>query len=179
VTIRTEDILTPANAVTLLGLGLTIVGAARLDTGLGFLLVVIGKLLDIADGRVARRTHTSRFGTVMDTTADKITSLVLLLSAYHFNLVPVAFLLFVFWQHLTVAAITVYATLSGVALRVTAVGRQNMFLNSLALFLLIATNFVGGLLQDLSFGLGAILVGVSIVYGISTILSYTHQAFAP
>lgn len=79
----TYGVITPANIVTIIGLGIVIWGLVAILQGqffLGLLLVVGGRLLDIVDGVVAEATHTkSPLGELFDAVADKIGTLLTIL----------------------------------------------------------------------------------------------------
>jgi phosphatidylglycerophosphate synthase len=75
----TRGIMSPANVITVIGLGIVVYGLVAIMqqqfwTGLVFL--AIGRLLDIVDGLVAEATHTkSPLGELFDAVADKIGTL--------------------------------------------------------------------------------------------------------
>lgn len=168
------DLITPANALTTLGVVLTIVGAIRLDTVAGFFIVGSGKFLDIADGLVARRTHTSNFGAFFDASADKLTALVLLIAAYHFRIAPIAFLLFVFFYHGSIAAMALDAERHGIRTRPTRLGKNTMFLHIGALlFFALAKAVTTG--HDIIYASAAIIAIAGIVAGV---LSFAHYVEA-
>ena len=72
----TKGIVTPANAITVIGLLIVIVGLVYIIHGnywTGLLLLAIGRLLDIVDGVVADKTGTkSMTGEFFDAAADKL-----------------------------------------------------------------------------------------------------------
>ena len=84
--------MTPANAITIAGLALSVYGAANLNEVSGVLIFGAGRVLDIADGYVARRTHASRFGALLDASADKAAVAAALAGGLYFEAVPVAVL---------------------------------------------------------------------------------------
>lgn len=68
-----EQILAPANAITLAGLAVSAYGAMNIDELSGVLLFGVGRVADVIDGPVARYTNTaSEFGAKIDASADKI-----------------------------------------------------------------------------------------------------------
>lgn len=167
------DLITPANALTTLGIILTIVGAIRLDTIAGFLIVGSGKFLDIADGLVARRTHTSDFGAFFDASADKLTALILLIAAYHFRIAPVAFLLFVFLYHGSIAVMALDAERHGIRTRPSRLGKNTMFLHvgALLLFALAKAVTTG---HNLIYACAAIVAITGIIAGVLSFASYVE-----
>jgi len=71
----TNGLITPPNIITVIGLGIVIVGLLYIvnhDYWAGLTLVAIGRLLDIVDGIVADKTGTkSSVGEIFDSAADK------------------------------------------------------------------------------------------------------------
>jgi cardiolipin synthase len=71
----TNGLVTPPNIITVLGLGIVIVGLLFIvnqDYWTGLVLVAVGRLLDIVDGIVADKTGTkSSVGEIFDSAADK------------------------------------------------------------------------------------------------------------
>ena len=72
----THGVITPANAITLIGFVVLLYGLGAIlerDYLLGLTLIVMGRLLDIADGLAAEATHTkSPLGELFDATIDKV-----------------------------------------------------------------------------------------------------------
>lgn len=72
----TGGIVSPANVITVLGLGIVIFGLVAIlqqQFWIGLVLILIGRLLDVVDGLVAEATHTkSPLGEMFDAVADKI-----------------------------------------------------------------------------------------------------------
>ncbi len=72
----TGGVASPANIVTVIGLGMVVYGLVAIlqqQFWAGLVLLVIGRLLDIVDGLVAEATHTkSPLGELFDAVADKI-----------------------------------------------------------------------------------------------------------
>ena len=75
----TGGIVSPANIITVIGLGMVIYGLVSIlqqQFWAGLVLLVSGRLLDIVDGLVAEATHTkSPLGELFDAAADKIGTL--------------------------------------------------------------------------------------------------------
>jgi phosphatidylglycerophosphate synthase len=72
----TKGLVTPANFITIIGLGVVVYGLVMLLQGhyvLGLVLLAAGRLLDILDGIVAEATGTkSALGEFFDAVADKV-----------------------------------------------------------------------------------------------------------
>jgi phosphatidylglycerophosphate synthase len=92
----THGVVTPANALSVLGLLLVCWGAWRLYSGdriLGLGLVIAGRLADVADGYVAEVTGTkSRLGETVDVFCDKLALGVTLVALFAGRLAPWWFL---------------------------------------------------------------------------------------
>lgn len=67
-----KDIFRPANAVSVAGLALSMWGARRINTYRGLLAFGVGRIFDLLDGPIARRTGSSDLGAAIDASADKI-----------------------------------------------------------------------------------------------------------
>jgi|AntRauTorckE6833_2_1112554.scaffolds.fasta_scaffold00037_7 phosphatidylglycerophosphate synthase len=76
----THGFVTPGNILSLSGLILVLFGAIRVSGDsafIGLLTIAIGRILDLADGYIANKTGTkSRLGEAVDSTADKIASVI-------------------------------------------------------------------------------------------------------
>jgi len=128
-----SDVLTPANAITIVGFALTVIGAFKLNTFSGLVLAASGRVLDIVDGAVARRTHASHLGALLDAGADKISMLAMLIAMYYFQLAPVLFLSFVFVYHAAIVYMSLNGEKHGVEAKPTVLGKYTMFLHIAAL----------------------------------------------
>jgi phosphatidylglycerophosphate synthase len=72
-----------ANALTLAGLFTGIAAAALVAAGLngwGVAVLWLSGILDAADGTLARMTHSSPFGAIMDITADRVVEVAMILA---------------------------------------------------------------------------------------------------
>lgn len=130
--VEREDLLTPANTATLIGLALTLHGAANLDSLQGVIEVGAGRALDLIDGHLARKFHASRFGAALDGTADKIATVGMLAGAYHYQAAPELFLGYVLAQNIVNAGITLYAEHKGQHPESSPAGKRGMFFQNLA-----------------------------------------------
>jgi hypothetical protein len=71
-TLRGRDVATVPNLVSVAGLLLTVHGARRLHTPAGIAEVTVGRLLDLADGYLARALdQSSQLGAGLDALLDK------------------------------------------------------------------------------------------------------------
>ncbi len=131
--IEKEDVLTPANVATVLGLVLTLHGAANLDTLQGVIEVGAGRTLDLIDGPLARRFHASRLGAALDGAADKIAMLGLLVGAAHFEAAPLPVIGLVGLHNLANMALTLYSESHGKNPESSNAGKRSIFLENVGL----------------------------------------------
>jgi phosphatidylglycerophosphate synthase len=108
---KTNGVLTPSNAVTMLGFGLVIWGfvdIAAKQYWLGLALVLIGRLADLLDGWLAQITATkSPIGEFLDATVDKLCGLVALIVLYATGIVPRWVLLAIFLPQIAISLVAV------------------------------------------------------------------------
>ena len=140
VTIR--DVFSPANIVTIIGFGMTSYGSFRLNTAVGFWLVLFGRLLDVLDGPIARRTHTSRLGAVLDATVDKFTVLAITLGLFAYDLAPHTIVAYILSQNLLIALMNIVSARRKIAVESTRAGKLNIFMQMSCMIL-----FAGGALM--------------------------------
>lgn len=169
-----NDLITPANLISLCGIGVTVAGALHLNTPQGLLLAAGGRALDLLDGPVARRTHTSDFGAAVDATSDKLTLLILLIACIYYQSVPVAFLAYVFAHHAAISAISIIATVKKIAITVNRPGKLAMFFQLLAILLFAACAIVSGLAHAVTLA-GALMSGlIGIIMGTVALWLYAQ-----
>lgn len=130
--ITSKDVLSPANAVSAVGFGLSIHGASRINTVSGVLEMGLGSAGDVLDGPVARRTHTSWFGKFLDATLDKIRIAKMIREAWRQDAAPKLLLGAFAIQNTANAALTLYAEAHDIDLDVKKKGKRSMFLQSLS-----------------------------------------------
>ncbi len=130
-----EDLATPANAATAIGLLMTLAGALRLNTVHGIALVGIGRALDLVDGPLARKFGSSRFGAALDGTADKIATFAIIAAAFYFQSVPFWVLVYVLLQNIINMAIVAYAEYRKRNPESSLLGKRGMFFQNSALVL--------------------------------------------
>lgn len=142
--LQRDDIATPANLISLIGLVLVIIGTLNLTTWTGLILLAIGRFLDIADGYVARRTHTSDFGAAVDATTDKLTIVLIIIALLRFDLAPLWVILYILVQNVLVATIAVAASRRYIQLKTSFAGKRNMFLQNIAMLFFAWSALVSG-----------------------------------
>ncbi len=163
----TGGILTPANVITVTGLiiiliGLGLILQARYEAGM--VLLVIGRLLDVADGVVADKTGTKApLGEALDAGVDKIVTFLTIISFYvahvaHWSVITVLIL-----PQVITLGIIFYLHRIGKAVHPTRIGKLSMAMLWISIIGLLA-------LQVWKFPLvtvcTAITIGLSIVFGV-------------
>ena len=133
INIQPGDIITPANFVSLVGLSMVLYGAVKLNTSYGVILMVIGRSLDLLDGPLARRTHTSRFGAVLDALSDKLAIASLVVACWHYEIAPIWAIIYIAVQNIANLLLSVVAELRGGKPETNREGKYAVFLQSAAL----------------------------------------------
>ncbi len=92
IAIASNGVCTIGNILSVVGLVLVLLGAYKLyerNLFVGFCLIFVGRLADLADGYAADKTHTkSRLGEIFDTTCDKIGIFVVAIAVLLAHLIP-------------------------------------------------------------------------------------------
>ncbi|HET6924392.1 MAG TPA: CDP-alcohol phosphatidyltransferase family protein, partial [Candidatus Saccharimonadales bacterium] len=105
---RTHGWLTPGNVLTFLGAVLVVAGLIMLHSKLyllSFLLIIVGRLCDLADGWAAHRTGTkSPLGEKLDAGMDKLLGLVALIALVAMHYFPL-------WAALVIIAVNLAISL--------------------------------------------------------------------
>ncbi len=181
--ITREDLLTPANALSITGLLLVVIGSVYLRSFLGIVLVTIGRTLDLLDGPVARATHTSRFGAALDASADKLAIAAMLVGAWAYNIAPSWLLLLIFLENAFVAALTLHAEKAGFKPASSIAGKRAVFLQNAAIIFyalgLISTNgaiILAAELMGIVAGLGGVLLGAYAAFEYARLITTKHAA---
>ena len=113
-TIKLSDVLTVPNAISAVGLGLVLHGSRRADTGWGITETVVGRLLDLLDGKVARMLNqSSEFGAGIDAAFDKAGVLAIGINEWRFRIAPRPALLVIAAQNAVNLVATAVATRLG------------------------------------------------------------------
>lgn len=167
-----DDIYRPASLITIAGFVLSVWGAFKLNTPSGLALVVIGRFLDLVDGPVSRLTQPTRFGAVLDATADKFALLALLIAAFLFQSVPLLVLSYVFAHNILNGVLAVIAQKRGHEPETAISGKLSMFGENAALFAFILASYGYGVFIGLGWGLFI----ASIPFGIGATTVYALYA---
>lgn len=122
-----KGVLTPANAITVAGALLVLAGLARLSetvTAAAILLIIFGRLADMADGFVADKTGTkSPLGETLDATADKLLALAAVVTLLFTGLLPLLILGIIILQSALNSVISVYVRIKGSVVHPTRSGK--------------------------------------------------------
>lgn len=179
VRITQRDVLSLANGVTIVGLLLTAYGSLRLNTWTGFVCTTCGRVLDILDGPIARRTHTSRFGAVLDATVDKITVLFIALGLLSFNVAPRWIVLFILLYHGAIAAMNIIAASRKIIVTTTSAGKLCIFLQMTAMLMFVGATQLpwrpGLIINSLAY----ICFVASLPYALHSLRDYRQTQKAP
>lgn len=131
--IRRKDVLTPANATSIIGLTLTIYGALNLTTLSGVLLLGLGRIIDVFDGKIARATHTSRFGAAVDAVCDKVGLAFLVPAAWVHEIAPYWLLIYIILQNVLNMIFSALTAVRGGKPTSSQAGKYAMFAQNLSL----------------------------------------------
>lgn len=164
----TYGVASPANIITIIGLGTVIFGLSLVLQGnfwYGLVSIAIGRLLDVLDGMVAEATHTkSPLGELFDATADKVGTFL-----------TIAVLIFIGTTHWWIIAaliipqtiipiIILYKKRQGVSVHPTRLGKLSMataWIGSIGLLIVKAID------SSPAFTISVyVLIGVSLILGI-------------
>jgi phosphatidylglycerophosphate synthase len=108
--VQKADVLTWPNLMSATGFAMAVHGSTRLNTTSGLVETVAGRLLDVADGFVARRTgQASEFGATVDATLDKFAGLAILVAEGQKGIAPLSDLGAMFGQNITNSVATAVA----------------------------------------------------------------------
>lgn len=139
-----EDVMSPANAISAVGFGLTVLGTAHVDRLSGVAMIGVGRTLDLVDGYVARRTHTSEFGAVVDATFDKLGMAAILIQGYRHEVAPDAVLGLIAAFNVVNAVANVYTDRKGAEAKTSKSGKYGMFGQNVAIGGFALANALGG-----------------------------------
>lgn len=168
-TITKKDVFSPANAVSLLGLALTIIGSFNLHTLAGVLTLGLGRIIDLFDGKVARATHTSRLGAIVDATCDKIGIAVLVPAVWIAGIAPVWLLVYILAQNILNVIFSARAAAKGMQPSASSFGKHAMFIQNISLGFYALGNTLN---NDIAVTSGLILGVASIYWAIRATYGY-------
>lgn len=171
--ITRRDVFTPANATSILGLSLTIYGAFNLTSLSGVLILGLGRFIDVFDGKIARATHTSKLGALVDATCDKIGIAVLVPAAWIADIAPVWLLVYILLQNILNVVFSILTAARGGEPESSKHGKYAMFIQNISLgcyALGAATDLDFFITLGLLLGISSIFWAVRATYGYAQLL---------
>lgn len=171
---RTRGIITPANLVTLVGLGMVIAGLIAMTQGqswLGLILVVGGRILDVADGIVAEATGTkSPIGELFDAAADKLATILTITVLAVSGIVDWLPLIILVIPQILIPLVILYKRRHGTHVHPTHQGKLSMACVWVGIVGLIAVQVFGGnyVLAIATY----IIIGVAVLLGLYALWQY-------
>ena len=173
---QTKGAITPGNAITLLGLGLTAVGTYYLYVNellIAAGLLMLGRVLDVADGWVADKTGTkSAFGEAFDAGVDKIVTIGVVLVLLVMQILPIWLLTGLLGLQLANVVVIAYKRSKGVKTHSTLIGKYSMamvWLSLVGLILALAVSGPVGAIVEIVAYVAAVL---SIALGVLALRDY-------
>lgn len=176
---RTAGIVTPGNLLTSAGLIIAIAGLLAVYDrryGLGIIGLVVGRLLDIADGWAADRTGTkSPLGEAFDATVDKSVTLATVIVLGVTRVVPWWALIILLAPQTIITLIGGVSNLRGRRLHPSRSGKVSMALCWVALTAFLAGNFYTSASYGFS-GIGYTIATLSTLLSLIAILGYIRDS---
>lgn len=173
----TAGIVTPANALTIIGGVLVVIGLLQIiDNNYlsGASLLVIGRLLDLADGWAAESTGTkSPLGELMDATVDKLGTVATVIVFFIADVVSGWFLLALLIPHILIAIIATIAFIKKRQIHPSRLGKLSMAAAWLSLIGFAFAKAAGDS-NLLNFIVYAILIA-SVTMGVGALLGYLRH----
>lgn len=175
--VRTNGVITPGNALTLIGFALVCASAWFIVSDqltAGFIFVAIGRFLDIADGWVAEKTKTkSPLGESLDAGLDKIAALVILISFAIAEIAPLWILGLLLLPHVLTAAISAVAYAKNRRIHPSSLGKVSTVIIWLSLIC-----FIGNAIEPDAFirAIAYVCAFASITFGLVASLRYMRTA---
>lgn len=170
----TSGILSPANIISVLGLGLVVYGLVEIinqQFWLGLVFVAIGRLLDIVDGAVAEATHTkSPLGELVDASIDKIGTLLTIITLFVANIADWWVIVILLLPQVIIPVTIFFKRRKGINVHPTRVGKVSMALVWVSVVGLLLVNALG-YMMTMVFGVYVIAV-LSLVLGMYALWQY-------
>jgi phosphatidylglycerophosphate synthase len=169
VAVNTRGIVTPPNFITVIGLGLVIIGlmfVMQRQDWIGIGLIIVGRLLDLVDGWLAELTQTkSPVGELFDAAADKIGTILTIIVFYAALLAPWWLLTAMLLPHIIISVISLQARRQKKQLHPSRLGKVSMAALWVGLFGFVLLRAAG--LADVSI----VIVTVYLVSVLSVLMS--------
>jgi len=158
--ITKADVLSLANATSLIGLLMTIWGSLHIHTLTGVLILGTGRFIDLFDGKIARATHTSRFGAAVDATFDKIGLAFLVPAIWIAHIAPYWLLLYILAQNALNVIFSLVATARHAKPTSSKFGKHAMFLQQISL----GFYALGNTIDFRPFTVLGLIIGIASIY---------------
>lgn len=170
----THGYLTPANVLTVIGLCIVLNGLIALYDGSFWsaaILLVVGRLLDIADGLVAQATKTkSPLGELFDATADKVGTFLTIIVLFVANVTYWELIVALILPQLIISGLVLYKKQKGTKIHPTRPGKLSMAFAWVAIVGVIVVKALGGFMP-LAMLMDA-LIALSFILGIYALWQY-------
>lgn len=177
---RTQGVVTPANAISLVGALVTIAGLWLFvkEAALGGLMLVgIGRICDIADGHVARRTHTaSPIGEGVDAALDKVVLLAAAVLLTWHGVLPLAPLIVLAVLQVGTAVLALAVRHDGTGLHPTRVGKYATFSLWVAVGLFMIASLASGTGHAVWYGSAYVCFVAALVGSTEALREYMRAA---
>jgi phosphatidylglycerophosphate synthase len=182
--LRTRGIITPANAVTLIGLFLSVIGIMEIYAGhlvFGIVLLAVGRAFDVLDGLVAKATRTkSQVGEALDAGSDKIIAILILVVFAAKEIIPIVPLIVVLAYNALSAGCGIAAKLRGRELHSSISGKRATFVLWLALLSFVAAQAVSNssvFIADVLRAGGYIFLLIFLILATDALIGYARHTF--
>lgn len=180
---RTNGIVTPANGVTFVGLGVALAGIIELlarHFWWAIILLAVGRLLDIADGVVADRTGTkSALGEILDATVDKVVTVLTVAALFVAQAAPWWLLGVFILPHIIISIIVIIGRATDLKLHPSRLGKTTMLLAWIVIPLVLLINALGLIWPHPLVVLTYAAALVSAGFGFVTAYSYLPKSARP
>lgn len=171
----TLGLLTPANVITIIGLGLVIYGLVLIlneHYWTGMIVLAVGRLLDIADGVVADKTGTkSPTGEIFDAAADKIGTILLIVVLVLANITTWWVIAALIIPQILIPIVIFYKKQKGIDVHPSLAGKLSMGLAWIGILGLLILKALGTP-AFLAIGIYS-TIGVSLVLGLYALWQYS------
>lgn len=176
-------VFTVPNAITLAGLVITIFGAIHINTVPGIVITAFGRIMDIVDGRIARRFgQSSPFGAMLDAISDKVGGLAIVIAEWYFGIAPVVVLLSFIILNLANAVTGFIITQVEGVLTVppSKSGKHAIFMQNLSLgAFAVAYVLTDGPIKDVFWVLGVVIAFIGVfLLGLPATIGYYKTAYS-
>src|ERR1700741_2497287 len=154
------DIFSLANAISLIGLAMTIWGSIHVHTLAGVLIIGLGRFIELFDGKVARATHSRRLGAIVDATFDKIGLGFLVPAIWIAHIAPYWLLVYIIAQNLLNVIFSLIAAAKKAKPTSSKLGKHAMFFQQISL----GFYALGNTIDFKPFTVLGLVIGIASIY---------------